>query len=202
MRYDARLVKLYFKVRACSSGEDDEDDIEKQKTYFPAMWGEFSMTYAANNFPQNKEDLPEGVEPALHSLTFIPEQGILLCCGYYFKNSILEGNTEYFKKCLTKIVEDMDGVFLDGWGEGGFLYQNGAEEVSVSFENDLVMIVTDVPNVSSMHIKWTSISEIDNIGWLLHYKAYEWLYRGLRYYDQSSEQLKYLTDHKDLYFFA
>lgn len=103
---------------------------------------------------------------------------------------------------LAKIVEDMDGVFLDGWGEGGFLYHNGAEDVSVSFENDLVMVVTDVPNVSSMHIKWTSISEIDNIGWLLHYKAYEWLYRGLRYYDQSSEQLKYLTDHKNLYFFA
>ena len=125
MRYDARLVKLYFKVRACSSGEDDEDDIEKQRTYFPDLSWAFSMSYQANHFPHNSEDLPEGVKPALHYLTFSPTRGVLLCCGYDIKKSILEGHTEYFKKCLTQIVEDMDGVFRDGWGEGGFLYYNG-----------------------------------------------------------------------------
>lgn len=44
-------------------------------------------------------------------------EGLPLCVGYYFKNSFLQrSSAEYFKDCLQKIVNNIDGQFLDGWG--------------------------------------------------------------------------------------
>lgn len=200
--YTYSLVKLYFPVRTRSTGEDD-DPAELQRAYFPDLSWAFSMSYQANHFPHHSEDLPDGVKPALHYLTFSPTLGVLLCCGYDIKKSILErSDPSYFKYCLSNIVEDLDGVFSDGWGEGGFHTKTDNLHVSASFYNDLALIVTDVPNVDAMHVKWHSIDEIEHLDWVLHYKAYEWLYRGMRYADQTPEQLKYLTDHRNLYFFA
>ena len=72
----------------------------------------------ANHFPNKAEDLPEGVKPAQHYLAYSPTEGILLCVGYYFKNSILQrSDAEYFKDCLKKIVDNIDGQVCDGWGE-------------------------------------------------------------------------------------
>lgn len=199
------LVKLYFKVDT-SSRHDEDDDYDPyllQRDYFPELLWAFSMTYMANHFPNKAEDLPEGVKPAQHYLAYSPTEGILLCVGYYFKNSILQrSDAEYFKDCLKKIVDNIDGQFCDGWGENGFQFKHNGSYISAHFDSKVRYIITDVFNVDSLHVRWDSIEEIDNLDWMLSYKAYYWLYEKKRYMDQSQEQLDYLTRHKGNYFFA
>lgn len=198
------LVKLYFKVN--TSSRDDEDDYDPyllQRDYFPELLWAFSMTYMGNHFPNKAEDLPEGVKPAQHYLAYSPTEGILLCVGYYFKNSILQrSSAEYFKDALKKIVDNIDGQFLDGWGENGFQFKNKDKYISANFESRLIYVIADVFSVDSLHVRWDSIQEIDNLDWMLSYKAYYWLYKHQRYSDQSQDQLDYLTKHKGNYFFA
>lgn len=198
------LVKLYFKVNTSTNeDEDDYDFYMLQRDYFPELLWAFSMTYMGNHFPNKAEDLPEGVKPAQHYLAYSPTEGILLCVGYYFKNSILQrSSAEYFKDALKKIVDNIDGQFLDGWGENGFQFKHKDKYISAHFESKVRYIITDVFNVDSLHVRWDSIEEIDNLDWMLSYKAYEWLYQHQRYGDQSQTQLDYLTKHKGNYFFA
>ena len=199
------LVKLYFKVNT-SSRQDDEDDYDPyllQRDYFPELLWAFSMTYMGNHFPHKAEDLPEGVKPAQHYLAYSPTEGILLCVGYYFKNSILQrSSAEYFKDALKKIVDNIDGQFLDGWGENGFQFKHKDKYISAHFESRVRYVITDVFNVDSLHVRWDSIEEIDNLDWMLSYKAYYWLYQHQKYGDQSQTQLDYLTKHKGNFFFA
>lgn len=198
------LVKLYFKVN--TSSRDDEDDYDTyllQREYFPELFLAFSMSYMGNHFPNKAEDLPEGVKPAQHYLAYSNTEGILLCVGYYFKNIILRSSSpEYFKDCLQKIVDNIDGQFLDGWGENGFQFNHKDKYITANFKSKLIYIITDVFNVDFLHVIWDSIKEIDNIDWMLSYKAYYWLYKHQRYSDQSQAQLDYLTKHKGNYFFA
>lgn len=198
------LVKLYFKVNTSTNeDEDDYDFYMLQRDYFPELLWAFSMTYMGNHFPNKAEDLPEGVKPAQHYLAYSPTEGILLCVGYYFKNSILQrSSAEYFKDALKKIVDNIDGQFLDGWGENGFQFKNKGKYISAHFESKVRYVIADVFNVDSLHVRWDSIEEIDNLDWMLSYKAYEWLYQQRRYMDQSQAQLDYLTKHKGNYFFA
>lgn len=161
------------------------------------------MTYMGNHFPNKAEDLPEGVKPAQHYIAYSPTEGILLCVGYYFKNSILQrSDAEYFKDCLQKIVDNIDGQFLDGWGENGFQFKHKGNYIAAHFDSKPRYIITDVFNVDSLHVRWDSIQEIENLDWMLSYKAYYWLYQHQRYGDQSQAQLDYLTKHKGNYFFA
>ena len=198
------LVKLYFKVN--TSSRDDEDDYDPyllQRDYFPELLWAFSMTYMGNHFPNKAEDLPEGVKPAQHYLAYSPTEGILLCVGYYFKNSILRNSSpDPFKDALEKIVENIDGQFLDGWGENGFQFIYKDKYISADFESRLIYVIADVFSVDSLHVRWDSIQEIDNLDWMLSYKAYYWLYEHQKYGDQSQAQLDYLTKHKGNYFFA
>lgn len=200
------LVKLYFKVNTTSRDNEEDDDYDPyllQRDYFPELLWAFSMTYMANHFPHKAEDLPEGVKPAQHYLAYSPTEGILLCVGYYFKNSILQrSSAEYFKDCLKKIVDNIDCQFLDGWGESGFQFRHKDKYICAYFESKLRFVITDVFNVDSLHVRWDSIEEIDNLDWMLSYKAYYWLYQHQRYGDQSQDQLDYLTKHKGNYFFA
>lgn len=198
------LVKLYFKVNTSTNeDEDDYDFYMLQRDYFPELLWAFSMTYMGNHFPNKAEDLPEGVKPAQHYLAYSPTEGILLCVGYYFKNSILQrSSAEYFKDALKKIVDNIDGQFCDGWGENGFQFKHNGSYISAHFDSKVRYIITDVFNVDSLHVRWDSIEEIDNLDWMLSYKAYYWLYEKKRYMDQSQEQLDYLTRHKGNYFFA
>ena len=130
-------------------------------------------------------------------------EGILLCVGYYFKNSILQrSSAEYFKDALEKIVDNIDGQFLDGWGENGFQFIYKDKYISANFESRLIYVIADVFSVDSLHVRWDSIQEIDNLDWMLSYKAYEWLDEHRRFMDQSQTQLDYLTKHKGNYFFA
>ena len=194
------LVKLYFKVN--TSSRDDEDDYDPyllQRDYFPELLWAFSMTYMGNQ----AEDLPEGVKPAQHYLAYSPTEGILLCVGYYFKNSILRNSSpDPFKDALEKIVDNIDGQFLDGWGENGFQFIYKDKYISADFESRLIYVIADVFSVDSLHVRWDSIQEIDNLDWMLSYKAYYWLYEHQKYGDQSQAQLDYLTKHKGNYFFA
>lgn len=199
------LVKLYFNVNTSSSNtdEDDYDPYLLQRDYFPELLWAFSITYMGNHFPHKAEDLPEGVKPAQHYLVYSPTEGILLCVGYYFKNSILQrSSAEYFKDCLKKIVDNIDGQFLDGWGENGFQFKHKDKYISAHFESTVRFVIADVFNVDSLHVRWDSIEEIDNLDWMLSYKAYYWLYQHQRYSDQSQDQLDYLTKHKGNYFCA
>ena len=198
------LVKLYFKVN--TSSRDDEDDYDPyllQRDYFPELLWAFSMTYMGNHFPNKAEDLPEGVKPAQHYLAYSPTEGILLCVGYYFKNSILRNSSpDPFKDALEKIVDNIDGQFLDGWGENGFQFIYKDKYISADFESRLIYVIADVFSVDSLHVRWDSIEEIDNLDLMLSYKAYYWLYEHQKYGDQSQAQLDYLTKHKGNYFFA
>lgn len=202
---DYTLVKLYFKVETSSRQDDnyDYDPYLLQRDYFPELLWAFSMTYMGTHFPHKTEDLPEGVKPAQHYLVYSPTEGILLCVGYFFKNDILQSSSpEHFKDALKKIVENIDEQFLDGWGENGFQFKHQDKYISAHFKSKLTYVITDVFKVDFLHVRWHSIEEIDNINWMVSYKAYYWLYQHQRYSDQSSTQLDYLTKHKGNYFFA
>lgn len=153
-------------------------------------------------FPTRRKTSQKASNP--HSTTSpTPPQKESSSAGYYFKNSILQrSDAEYFKDCLQKIVDNIDGQFLDGWGEGGFQFKHKDKYISAHFESKVRYVIADVFNVDSLHVRWDSIEEIDNLDWMLSYKAYYWLYQHQKYGDQSQAQLDYLTRHKGNFFFA
>lgn len=104
--------------------------------------------------------------------------------------------------CLQKIVDIIDGQFLDDWGENGFLFKHMDKYISPLFESKLFYGFTVVFNVDSLHVRWASIEEIDNLDWMIAYMAYYWLYKHQRYSDQDSAQMDFLTKNKGNYFFA
>ena len=169
-RYDADVVQIYYKVTVRTGENWDDVDLKTERKIFPEMLNWFGPTWFSRNFPHNEEDLPKGVEPAQHFLTWDKKKGICLCIGYYIDQSIVD-DTEDFKETLTKIIDDASGQFSDGWGEGFEQrdFKVGRTRYSPQAQDDVIAIVTQVALHENFMVKWKSVDEIEHTDWMLGY---------------------------------
>lgn len=169
-RYDADVVQIYYKVTVRTGENWDYVDLKTERKIFPEMLTWFGPTWFARNFPHNEDDLPKGVEPAQHFLTWDKKKGICLCIGYYIDQGIVD-NTEEFKETLTAIIDDASGQFSDGWGEGFEQrdFKVGRTRYSPQAQDDVIAIVTQVALHENFMVKWKSVDEIEHTDWMLGY---------------------------------
>lgn len=169
-RYDADVVQIYYKVTVRTGENWDDVDLKTERKIFPEMLTWFGPTWFARNFPHNEDDLPKGVEPAQHFLTWDKNKGICLCIGYYIDQGIVD-NTEEFKETLTQIIDDASGQFSDGWGEGFEQreFKVGRTRYSPQAQDDVIAIVTQVALHENFMVKWKSVDEIEHTDWMLGY---------------------------------
>lgn len=169
-KYDADVVQIYYKVNVRTGENWDDVDLEAERKIFPEMLAWFGPTWFARNFPHNEDDLPKGVEPAQHFLTWDKKKGICLCIGYYIDQGIID-NTEEFKETLTNIIDDASGQFSDGWGEGFEQreFKVGRTRYSPQAQDDVIAIVTQVALHENFMVKWKSVDEIEHTEWMLGY---------------------------------
>ena len=169
-KYDADVVQIYYKVNVRTGENWDDVDLEAERKIFPEMHAWFGPTWFARNFPHNEDDLPKGVEPAQHFLTWDKKKGICLCIGYYIDQGIID-NTEEFKETLTNIIDDASGQFSDGWGEGFEQreFKVGRTRYSPQAQDDVIAIVTQVALHENFMVKWKSVDEIEHTEWMLGY---------------------------------
>lgn len=168
--YDADIVQIYYKVNVRTGENYDYIDLGDERKIFPELLAWFGPTWFARNFPHNEGDLPKGVEPAQHFLTWDKKKGICLCVGYYIDQGIID-NTEEFKETLTKIIDDAEGQFSDGWGEGFEQrdFKVGRTRYSPQAQSDVIAIVTQVALHENFMVKWKSVDEIEHTDWMLGY---------------------------------
>jgi hypothetical protein len=153
------------------TGENYDDiDLEEERKIFPELLAWFGPTWFARNFPHNEDDLPKGVEPAQHFLTWDKKKGICLCVGYYIDQGIID-DTEDFKETLTKIIDDAEGQFSDGWGEGFEQrdFKVGRTRYAPQAQSDVIAIVAPVACYENFMVKWKSVNEIEHTDWMLGY---------------------------------
>lgn len=168
--YDADIVQIYYKVTVRTGENWDDVDLKTERKIFPEMLTWFGPSWFSRNFPHNEGDLPKGVEPAQHFLTWDKKKGICLCVGYYIDQSIVN-NTDDFKETLTKIIDDAGGQFSDGWGEGFEQreFKVGRTRYSPQAQDDVIAIVTQVALHENFMVKWESVDEIEHTDWMLGY---------------------------------
>ena len=161
---------VHYKVTVRSGENYDDIDLEEERKIFPELLAWFGQSGFSRNFPHNEEDLPKGVEPAQHFLTWDTKKGICLCVGYYIDQDIIY-DTEYFKETLTKILDDAEGQFSDGWGEGleQRVFKVGCARYSPQAQSDVISIVTQVGFHENFIVKWKSVDEIEHTDWMLAY---------------------------------
>lgn len=171
--YSADIVQIYYKVNVrkvnVRTGENYGDiDLEEERKIFPELLSWFGPTWFGRNFPHNERDLPKGVDPAQHFLTWDKKKGICLCIGYYIDQNIIY-DTEDFKETLTKIIDDAEGQFSEGWGESFEQrdFKVGRTLYSPQAQSDVIAIVTQVPLHESFMAKWKSVDEIEHTDWML-----------------------------------
>lgn len=168
--YDADIVQIYYKVTVRTGEHYDYIDLEEERKIFPELLAWFGPTWFGRNFPHNEGDLPKGVEPAQHFLTWDKKKGICLCVGYYIDQSIID-MTENFKETLAKIIDDAEGQFSDGWGEGFEQreFKVGRTRYSPQAQSDVIAIVAQVALHENFMVKWKSVDEIEHTDWMLGY---------------------------------
>lgn len=169
-KYDADVVQIYYKVTVRTGENWDDVDLKTERKIFPEMLAWYGPTWFSRNFPHNEDDLPKGVEPAQHFLTWDKKKGICLCIGYYIDQGIVD-NTEKFKETLTQIIDDAGGQFSDGWGEGFEQreFKVGRTRYSPQAQDDVIAIVTQVALHENFMVKWKSVDEIEHTDWMLGY---------------------------------
>jgi hypothetical protein len=161
------------------------------------------------------DDLPKGVEPAQHFLTWDKKKGICLCVGYYIDQGIID-DTEDFKETLTKIIDDAEGQFSDGWGEGFEQrdFKVGRTRYSPQAQSDVIAIVTQVALHENFMVKWKSVDEIEHTDWMLGYDndafnicfnkaAHEKKLQENKYFGIGKEEMfKFIEQNKKHFFIA
>ena len=163
-------VQIYYNLRVRRDDGDDflELSLEEQKKILPDLLAWYSPTWFARNFPHNEEDLPDGVKPSKHFISFDKEKGLSLCVEYLIDENIVT-DTEKFKKTLKAIADDAEGQFSDGWGESfeQYSFKIGDETYYPRADSDIHQIVTNVGFSESLMVRWKSIEEIEHSDWML-----------------------------------
>ena len=75
-------VQIYYSLNVLTGEDLDEISIEEQRKILPDLLAWYSLTWFAKNFPQNEEDLPDGVKSSKHFISFDKEKGLSLCVEY------------------------------------------------------------------------------------------------------------------------
>lgn len=218
-------VQIYYSLNV--RRDDGEDfrviSLEEQRKILPDLLAWYSPTWFAKNFPHNEEDLPDGVKPSKHFISFDDDNGLSLCVEYLIDEHIVF-NTENFKKILKEITDDAEGQFADGWGESFeqhcFKIENNGEYLYYpKVDSDIYWIVTNVGFSESLLVKWKSIDEIEHVDWMLSFEndAINMLFheeqhkkrieRETKLADMikdtySLDMLKYIETQKDKFFVA
>lgn len=169
-RYDCTLVRICFKMNVRTGVNHDDIDIEHEQKIFHELVSWYCPTWFARSFPHNPEDLPKGVFPEQHFITWDKKKGACLCVGYYFDSDILD-DTRKFKDVLNKVIENARVQFADGWGEGFEQrdFKIGRKEYSPQVQSQVVSIFVPVQCHENFLAKWESVEEIENIEWMLYY---------------------------------
>lgn len=167
-------VQIYYNL-SVRAGDDDGGfyetlGVEEQKKILPDILAWYSPTWFARNFPHNEEDLPKGVKPSKHFLSFDDEKGLSICIEYLIDEDIVL-DSEKFRKTLTEITDDAEGQFADGWGESfeQHSFKIGEQIYYPKADSDIHMIVTNVGFSESLMVRWKSIAEIEHSDWMLAY---------------------------------
>ena len=213
--YDADIVQIYYKVTVRTGEHYDNIDLEDERKIFPEMLSWFGPTWFARNFPHNEDDLPKGVEPAQHFLTWYKKKGICLCVGYYIDQGIID-DTKKFKETLAKIIDDAEGQFSDGWGEGFEQrdFKVGRTRYAPQAHAGVIAIVVQVDSHEGFMVKWKSVEEIEHSDWMLGYDndafnicfnkaAHEKKLQENKYFGIGKEEMfKFIEKNKKHFFIA
>lgn len=210
------LIQIYYKLDIKGGINREWIDLAEEKKILPEFLAWYSPTWFAKRFPHNADDLPKGVTPAQHFVTFDPKKGLLLCVGYYFDETLLVNDRE-FKSLLEEIVDDARGQFADGWGEGFEQrdFKIGRKNYSPDPTSNVVYIVSPIEGDEAMMIRWNSIAEIKNVEWMRAYNNDIWniLYNlkkhkekkeaaHIRSWGDELEMYEFVEKNKDKFFFA
>ena len=204
--YNEVLIQIYYKLDIKGGINRDWIDIAEEKKILPEFLAWYAPTWFAKTFPHNAGDLPKGVTPAQHFVTFDPKKGLLLCVGYYIDENIVNYDPE-FKATLTDIVDDARGQFSDGWGEGFEQrdFKIGRKTYSPDPTSNVVYIVSPIESSEAMMIRWKSIAEIENVDWMRDYDNDIWniLYNPKKHKEKKeSTSIRTWGDKLEMYEFV
>lgn len=203
-------VQIYYSMDVLTGEDFDEISIEEQRKILPDLLAWYSPTWFARTFPHVEDELPDGVKPSKHFISFDRENGLTLCIEYMISESIVL-DTEKFKKVLKSITDDAEGQFSDGWGESleQRSFKIGDREYYLRTTSDIFWIVTNIRFAESLLVRWKSISEIEHTEWMLsHLNAYsdslfslsrEKEVAGVR---MNDEMLKFVEANREKFFVA
>lgn len=195
-------IQIYYNLSVCTDENFDELSIEEQRKILPDLLAWYSFTWFAKNFPHNEEDLPYGVKPSKHFISFDKENGLSLCVEYLIDENIVL-DTEKFKKILQEITEDAEGQFSDGWGESfeQHSFKIGEQEYYPKADSDIFWIVASVGLNDSLLVRWKSIDEIEHVDWMLAYDndAINMLFHEEQHKKRIEREMKIADMLKDTY---
>ena len=209
---DSNEIQLFYKIEINDPTSDELKEPEDQKPYIFDLLNEFQSSFMGKSFPLIDDQIPKGVKPASHFISFDKEHGLVLCVNFFVDYDYMH-NTEAIKKILNKLDEELEKQFSDGWGENSFGFKHDGKDVYAEFRSsNLCKIVMPVMGYcSQFNVKWSSIEEIDKVEWMcgLENGAFNMLYRperheeNLKAYSYSPkmlEKFEYIKEHLNKFF--
>lgn len=209
---DSNEVQLFYKIELRVPSDDAITDPEKQKPYIFDLLNTFQTSFMGKSFPLVDDQIPEDVKPASHFISFDKEHGLVLCVNFFVEYNKMH-STEAIKEILTKLDEELDGQFSDGWGENSFGFEHDGKVIYAEFSSsNLCKIVMPVMGYcSQFNVKWSSIEEIEKVEWMcgLENGAYNMLHnpkrheenlKGYSFSKKMLEKFDYVKEHLNKFF--